>query len=82
MRIPCESKSKYEAVERPWRLGSKFVYLIDGKNIAEGCPVTASGVWENNRDYDPSKVTDGKTDTFWLLPDKAKDGWIQIKLPQ
>ena len=61
---------------------AEIEYLIDGKNIAAGRPVTASGVWENNRDYDPSKVTDGNTDTFWLLPDKVKDGWIQIKLSQ
>jgi hypothetical protein len=61
---------------------AEIEYLIDGKNIAEGRPVTASGVWDNNKDYDPSMVTDGNTNTFWLLPDKGKDGWIQIKLTQ
>ncbi|HEY3899847.1 MAG TPA: hypothetical protein VGM54_14605 [Chthoniobacter sp.] len=59
---------------------AEIEYLIDGKNIAEGCPVTASGIWENNNDYAPRMVTDGNTNTFWLLPDKVKDGWIQIKL--
>jgi hypothetical protein len=56
-------------------------YIKDGKNLALGCTVTASAFWENNASDGPSKLTDGNTDSFWLLPDR-KTGWAEINLKE
>lgn len=54
-------------------------YFKDGKNVALGCTVTASGYWENNEGVIPAKLTDGSPDSHWLLPDKTL-GWAEINL--
>ncbi|MCF6313239.1 MAG: hypothetical protein L3J39_12385 [Verrucomicrobiales bacterium] len=57
----------------------------DGKNIARGGRVEASGFWAKNKKYSPSKVVDGitsgnqKDGGYWLLPNK-KAGWIVIHI--
>lgn len=56
-------------------------YLKDGKNVALGCAVTTSGVWQNQRWCAPEKLTDGTPDSFWLLPDR-KTGWAEINLKE
>lgn len=58
---------------------AEIEFVKDGKNIAFGCPVTASGFWENDKSHAPSKLTDGEVKVFWLLPDKQK-GWAEINL--
>lgn len=55
-------------------------YIKDGKNVALGCTVSASGVWQNNAArFGSPNLTDGNPNSFWLLPDK-QTGWVEINL--
>ena len=58
---------------------AEIEFTKDGKNLAMGCSVTTSAVWENNKGNAGQKLTDGSPDSFWLLPDRA-EGWAEVRL--
>ncbi|HVX13749.1 MAG TPA: NPCBM/NEW2 domain-containing protein [Pirellulales bacterium] len=59
------------------------VLSADGRNLARGCPASASGL--HSRRFDAEHVVDGITTSaevfsgYWLLPDKTA-GWVEIDL--
>ena len=58
---------------------SEIEFIKDGNNLAKGCPVEVSAVWENNPKHVGTALTDGDPMTYWLLPDK-NNGWAEISL--
>jgi hypothetical protein len=59
------------------------VLSADGRNLAMGCPIMASGAFE--RRFGAERIVDGATDSdgaesgYWLLPNE-QTGWIELDL--
>lgn len=53
---------------------------IFGTDLAVGSRATASNVRGNNPAFDPTRVADGKPDTFWAVDDGLTNAWVEVDL--